>query len=123
MNKRCYNFGILLLGLMFFYLVVVKNINLECVFKKLFDISCPGCGLTRCFRAILKGNFSSAFRYSIIGIPLFIFGFIYVLLLVRDIIVNDNLGNRLLYMVFKKYYMVIIILLGISMIINNIMGI
>lgn len=60
---------LVLLGL--FLLLVIFGGGL-CVFKRLTGIPCPGCGLTRGFLAILRLDFSSAFSYNILVIPLFL---------------------------------------------------
>lgn len=44
-----------------------------CIFKNLFHIPCPGCGLTRAFYSILHGDFCSAFYYNALSIPLSFF--------------------------------------------------
>jgi hypothetical protein len=95
----------------------------ECLFKKMFHISCPGCGLTRSFRSILNLDFINAFKYNILGIPLFILCIIYIILLIRDVIIGSDKGNKLVLYIFSKFYILIICLFIISMIINNINGI
>lgn len=41
------------------------GIDVQCPFKLLFDLDCPGCGITRMCKSILKGNFYQAFRYNV----------------------------------------------------------
>ena len=123
MKKRIINLIILVMGLLFIGIVVLGKINVECLFKKMFHISCPGCGLTRSFRAILNLDFVSAFKYNILGIPLFILCIIYIILLIIDVIIGSDKGNKLVLYIFSKYYILIICLFIISMIINNINGI
>ena len=72
MKKRIINLIILLSGTLFIFIIVTGKVNVECLFKKIFHISCPGCGLTRSFRSILNLDFINAFKYNILGIPLFI---------------------------------------------------
>ena len=93
---------------------------MECLFKKMFHISCPGCGLTRSFRSILNLDFINAFKYNILGIPLFILCIIYTILLIKDIITGKGSANEWIIKIFSKYYIFIICLFVISMIINNI---
>ena len=123
MKKRIINLIILLSGTLFVYLVVTGKLYMECLFKKIFHISCPGCGLTRAFRAIINLDFISAFKYNILGIPLFISGILYIVILIYDIITGKNVGNKIMFNIFNKYYIVIVCLLIISMIINNVNGI
>lgn len=123
MKKRIINLIILVMGLLFIGIVALGKINVECLFKKIFHISCPGCGLTRSFRSILNLDFTNAFKYNILGIPLFILCIIYIILLIRDVIIGSDKGNKLVLYIFSKYYILIICLFIISMVINNIRGI
>ena len=121
--KRLVNVLILLFGISFVLTAISGMVKLECIFKYIFNISCPGCGLTRSFKAIINLDFYSAIRYNILGIPLFIIGIIACIGLVIDIIKNNNRTINYIFNFFKNYYIVIIILLIITMIINNINGI
>ena len=123
MRKRIVNLFILILGCSFVFPIVSGKISMECLFKKIFHISCPACGITRCFRAIMRFDFIRAFEYNILGVSLFVLGIIYGIFLIRDIVNGSSSANRLLLYFFKKYYLVIIGLLIISMVINNIRGI
>jgi len=121
--KRLFNILLLLLGISFIVIITSGIINYTCIFKNLFGICCPGCGLTRSFRSIIQLDFYSAFNYNILGIPLFIFGIITCIGLVIDIIKNDNRTIHYILILLEKYYIFIIILVIIAMIINNIRGI
>ena len=44
-----------------------------CGFMHLTGLPSPGCGLTRSFCSMGKGDFSSAFSYNLLGPPLFLF--------------------------------------------------
>lgn len=123
MKKRIINLIILLSGTLFIFIIVTGKFNVECLFKKIFHISCPGCGLTRSFRSILNLDFINAFKYNILGIPLFILCIIYTILLIKDIITGKGSANEWIIKIFSKYYIFIICLFVISMIINNINGI
>lgn len=121
--KRIINIFILIAVIVFSYLAVSTNFELECIFKKITGICCPGCGLTRSFRCILNLDFSGAIYYNILGIPLFIGAIIGIIMLINDIIFNSDKALNLFFKICQKYYMVIIIFLIITMIINNIHGI
>lgn len=121
--KKFINISILLFSISFVVIAVNGVIKLECIFKSIIDIRCPGCGLTRSFRSILNLDFYTAFKYNILGIPLFIIGIITFLSLIIDIIRNDDKTINYIFKFLKKYYVGIIILLIITTIINNINGI
>lgn len=121
--KRLVNILLLIFGISFIWIVTSGVIQVNCLFKPLFGISCPGCGLTRSFRAILNLDFISAFNYNILGIPLFIAIVSVCIGMIIDIIRNGDRTIQYIFKFFKKYYVIIIILLIVSMIINNIRGI
>lgn len=121
--KRLINILLLIFGISFIWIVTSGIINVYCLFKSLFGIRCPGCGLTRSFRSILSLDFYSAFNYNILGIPLFIVGIIVLISMIIDIIRNDNKTINYIFKFLKKYYVVIVILIIITTIINNINGI
>ena len=121
--KRIVNILILFSGILFIYIVVSGLIPFECLLKKLFDIRCPGYGLTRSFRDIINLNFGSAIKYNILGIPLFIIIFDLSIGLSIDIILNTNETLKYINKFFKKNYIIIIFILIITGIINNINGI
>ena len=123
MKKRIINLIILLSGTLFIFIIVTGKVNVECLFKKIFHISCPGCGLTRSFRSILNLDFINAFKYNILGIPLFVSFIVFSIMLIFDIIKNSNTSIKVIMNVFKNYYLIIIFILIITMIINNINGI
>lgn len=53
-----------------------------CLFFQIFHFDCPGCGLTRAFLLIPKGDFSGAFSFNAAALslyPLFVMMFFYTL--------------------------------------------
>lgn len=50
------------------------NIDLPvlCGSRALFDVECPGCGLTRSFVALADGNWASSFEYHRVGWLMFL---------------------------------------------------
>lgn len=121
--KRLINLAILILGLSFVLIVISGIVNFKCIFKLLLGISCPGCGLTRGFRSIIKLDFITATKYNILSVPLFIIGILIFTSLILDIIKNDNKTLSLINNFFKNYYIQVIFIVIITMIINNIIGI
>ena len=61
------------LGITFFF-SLAGNTGLPCLFRMLFQISCPGCGMTRSWIALLHGDVLASFRYHPFGLPIFSLG-------------------------------------------------
>jgi Protein of unknown function (DUF2752) len=49
------------------------NHPIGCFYTKLTGVSCPGCGLSRSFSAIIRGEFSKAKQYNANGPNVFFF--------------------------------------------------
>ena len=121
--NRIKNIIILLFIIIFALLSLNSKIKLDCIFKKIFKISCPACGLTRSIRALLKLDIKSSFNYNIFGILLFVLSIVWIIYLIIDIIKNEDKTIKYTYKILGKYYYIIIMCLIISMIVNNIRGI
>ena len=61
----------------------IVDITIPCFFSYVFDIHCPGCGLTRSFIEILQLNFKKSFEYNILTLPI---GVSIIYYIVRDFI-------------------------------------
>lgn len=120
-NRLC-KVIVLVILLLFYYFVRIKGIVIPCLFRNIFHMYCPMCGLTRSIMALLDGNIILSLRYNLLGIVLFLFIVINILLLVYDIIFNKKIIEYI-YRIIGKYYILIIVILIINMIINNIRGI
>ena len=118
--KRIKNILILLSISLFVFICVSGRIKVNCLFKTLFNIRCPGCGLTRSIRALLKLDITLSFKYNIFGPVIFILFIIFIVYMTKDIIKNEDRTIKYIYKYLGKYYYVVIICLIISMIINNI---
>lgn len=104
------------LGLILIFLLYTK-LNISCLFKNMFNLPCPSCGMTRAFIAILSLKFQKAIYYNILSIPLFLILIIIFLTNLIDIIYNKKYLDKIIKLIIKNYY-IIIILLIISWIIN-----
>ena len=118
--KRIINLLLLVFGISFIIIVTSGIFRFDCLFKTLFNINCPGCGLTRSFRSIFNLDFYSAFNYNILGIPLFIIGIVIGISFIVDIIKNSNRTIIYVFSFLNKYYFIVILLLITTTIINNV---
>lgn len=48
-----------------FYYPYSENGSTLCIWKRFFDVSCPGCGMTRAVCALAHGNIREALSYNI----------------------------------------------------------
>lgn len=67
-EKEIYICGLILLGILLFWLAAERLLGLEfslppCVFHSLTGLYCPGCGGTRACRLLLSGNIFQSFLY------------------------------------------------------------
>lgn len=102
----------------FFFIIMILyhfNLSIPCLFHKITNIYCPGCGVTRMFYALLHLKFIEAFSYNA-------FAFILLCLCIIYNIIN------FIYWTIKKeviklpnyIYYTLIVLAIIFMIIRNI---
>lgn len=68
--------------------VTIFNTGTRCVYKNLFGIPCPGCGMTRSYVHVLEGNWKGAFYDH----PLFIT--VPIIIVVSWILFKFNLNPR-----------------------------
>ena len=111
--------GIILLILISF-LLFVEIVPVTCIIKTVTGIYCPACGMTRSFMSILHFHFLDAIWYNLLGIPLFIFIVISIIMIVKDLYLNRFSYIPSLLYFFDKHYIFIIILLVISFTFNNV---
>lgn len=100
----------LLLGLK-----TLELIKFECVYKKLFNIYCPGCGTTRMIKAIIRLDLYKAFRYNPLFFILFILLLVYLCINVYRYIINKKL-----ILPSKKVITILVITLISYMLLRNI---
>ena len=94
----------------FYFITKFLSIPL-CPIKTFFGLSCPGCGLTRGFLAILRFDFFSAYNYNILSIPLFFGIMMYSLLCISDIIFNRSDIEKIEHQCKKPYMIIFFVLL------------
>lgn len=122
MNKENKQILLLLLILLVFGILVVFVFDINCIFKSIIGIPCPGCGLTRGFRALFHGNILEAEKYNLLTIPIFIFLVVTGILMLLDIIKKTNKTSILLKRISNHYKLLIIIVIT-NWIINIIRGV
>lgn len=99
--------------------IFIFNLEIPCLFKSILKINCPACGLSRSFKAIMNLDLIGAFKYNIIGVPLFLSIIIIYLIYLFDLFFKKNILVNL-YNKFSKNYVFLIIVLFILGVLNNI---
>ncbi|MBE6713621.1 MAG: DUF2752 domain-containing protein [Ruminococcaceae bacterium] len=100
-SLRSAGVGILFFSALYFYTLFFKSSL--CLFRNAFGISCPGCGISRAFLAILHFDISGAFRLNLLSIPLFIGIALYYLFLTLDLFRGTELLEKYEEILSKKY--------------------
>lgn len=120
MSNRSKN--ICILTILILFLFMIELIPVTCIFKTVTGISCPACGMTRAFHAIMQLHLYEAFAFNILAIPVFIGIILAVVRLLYEIATNQYIFiPRLLQCLANRYVLItIIILLCLSFLINNI---
>lgn len=95
-----------------------------CLFKRIFNYPCPGCGIGRATMCFWSGDWLGAWDYNILSIPLNIFLIISLIGVSYDLIKHDSVYLK--YINKKKsknFYFILFLLVIISWITNIYRGI
>lgn len=65
-NNKKSKFLLLITGILIIIFVYNYNIKIPCIFFELTHLYCPGCGITRALKSIIKLDFYQAFRYNML---------------------------------------------------------
>lgn len=101
MKRKDYIFFIVVLGIMAI-LVLNDSIAIPCMFHKLTGLHCPGCGITRAVKALLKGNIYVSFRNNMLLYTVVPVLFIYI-------IISKITNNR--FKKFDNYFYIILLII------------
>lgn len=103
--------------IIYFILVFKFNIYIPCLFHKITNLYCPGCGVTRMIISLLKGNLYQAFRYNMLIFILTPF----LMFFIFDYIISRKKQRDALYeKIPNSIWYILIIVLVIFGIIRNI---
>jgi len=115
-KQKFKNTGLTVIVLSVLALFAVMSDEGLCIFKRATTIPCAGCGMSRAFVEIYKLNFTAAFSYNLLAIPLVItFIFLAILFVIK---------RELFFLLFKiKLPIWSKVLLGAVLIVNWIVNV
>lgn len=90
--ERIFLIGIILI---YFFLNFKFNISISCIFYELTGLFCPGCGITRMFKSIIKLDFYQAFRYNPL-VFIYLICYLVYFLLKNTCLKNLKLNNKVI---------------------------
>ena len=61
---------ILVVLILYYIFVVITDLGIPCIFKKITGLRCPGCGVSRMCMALLRFDFVQAAKYNIFVLSL-----------------------------------------------------
>lgn len=76
-----------LTAIMALIILVMKLLNLPCIYMAIFNFPCPGCGMTRAVTAALRFDFKEAFNYHMMfwTMPFFYIHFLFDFKLFKNV--------------------------------------
>lgn len=110
MNRKSKKF-VIITEILLFLLVIVFHFKPSCIIKSITHIPCPGCGMTRAFKLIIKGKLLQALSQNIISVPLFISIIIVNICLIMDIINSKRHTEKIINILLNRKYIILALLL------------
>ena len=96
-----YSIILIVVSLVYYFLNHKYNIEIPCLFHKITNLYCPGCGITRMIFSIIELDFYQAFRYNPL---LFILLVCYLIIKLIEIIRKKKIAIKPIY----SYYLLFI---------------
>ena len=94
---------VILILLGYYFLNIYFHFSIPCMFYKLTNLYCPGCGITRMLFSLIKLDFYQSFRYN----PL-VFILLFVYLIFKMVCILENKNIKIPEYV---YYIILVILI------------
>lgn len=102
--------SILAVGILYYLFASITGIGIPCIIKKITGNFCPGCGISRMFMALFKGDLRAAANYNLLVITLLLPSLFFVS---RDIIIYIKTGSRN-FDIPKQIFVVIVFIMIIA---------
>ena len=91
------------IGVLGFIILINTPFSVPCVFKLIFGLPCPGCGLFRALVLVTRLDIVGAARMNIIALPLFIGGAAYFVCAVIEATTHKPAISRFNAIMAKKW--------------------
>lgn len=114
LNSKTYAKNVLLtygLGAVLLLLIALTPFTIPSVFRLVFGVPCPACGLTRAFLHALRLNFIQAMQMNILFAPIAIGALVYFVCAVLELFFDKKVFDRLNATLAKKRYTALGVLL------------
>lgn len=105
---------VLVMGVAYYGFVKLTGWGIPCIINKLFNIYCPGCGITRMFVALIQGDLKAAASYNLLVLVLLIPALIFAVVRTIRYVKKDVTG-------YTKPEMVAIIFAAVCTIVFTVM--
>ena len=110
---------VLIIGLAYALFIMFTGLKIPCIFNLIFNIYCPGCGISRMCISLLKLDFFAAFKYNMLCFCLLPIGLIY---LINKSVIYIKTGEFKEGKITKVVYIILFVLSVIFCVLRNING-
>ena len=100
-------------GLIVVLVLIMYFFNIPCLFKKVFKIPCPGCGMTRAYISLLHLDFKKAFEYNPMfwSVPILFLIYIFDIKIFKKEWVNTLIGVLIIAGFFVSWIYKLLVLI------------
>lgn len=102
----------------YYFLNSNYNFKIPCLFHKLTNYYCPGCGITRCIFSILEGNIKKAFNYN--RLVFIMLPFIIVYIIYKTYLYIFNKKDKIINKIPNTFWFLLLVIVISFGIIRNI---
>ena len=94
--------------------LLVTVLNFKCPWRRIFNIHCAGCGVTRMLKSIISLDLYQAFRYNPVMFIFLVLSFIYIICIIISKIIKKSF-----FVPDLKCFLFMIVIMVLFMILRN----
>ena len=91
------------IGVLVLLIIINTPLFVPCIFKIIFDLPCPACGLTRALVLAIQLDFVGAATMNILFVPLAIFAVAYFIAVLMDVFIGKQAIERINKLMNRKW--------------------